>query len=937
MNTKILTTAQKLPHSLFNSYSFLGCVALYCYPYDTSGLSYAVVLCLILNALRTQKIYYYHLYQSQLRSTLPLLACAVQFALLWTPICLALLNTSYFRLDCLSCSCFGLLLCSIIHEQLTHHPNNQSQRNQAFIPYIQSTCGLLGSAIIYLARTTQSPLGLLLAGSIMYLSHKSTKEHTKEHSNKTTHKQHTYAHIMWLSLQISWLLNTLSQPYLALGLLLGMHSFIANQQPPTTHSRTCWLYVNNALVIALLIGSNLTTPTSYIGIATLTILLVRLGSIYAELTIDSYQHLPNTNQTQLICHSISVISIMCSIYLHQNISPLLCGLGMLTLALGLSYHHQRAANLEPVFLISSHFLKDIFRTLFGVRIHGQHPEPTTQPTLVIANHTCLLDVPLIAALFPEKLVYPIFPTWMQFWAIRAMGTIFADIYPMKPTSPHSMLQVVKTIKTGKRCLIFPEGRLSNTGNLMKLYDGAAFICEHTKAQLQPIIIAGGMNHISSRTDGRSIKQLLPKITIGISERRSIDCGELSSKDKKPFIIRQMYQALTDTQLQMQPKQHIYDLIYQASKTYNHGQNMLRDHNWIHVYTYTTLLAKAHSISKGLAHLPLGSIVALHMPSESALALHMLGCFFAGHCALPIDPNRPVAQKQAILKRYPIALCIHQDADATLDTTLTEQNIPQSNQQDIPKSTYFWDNPNKIQDPEHSPALIFAYPNGKDIVLTQHNIVTHAQQLNIHSNTLGHDCVYNQIGLHEPLGFHMGLMLPLISGIPTTLTGNDKQANAHIESIYDTQSSIIIAKRNLFDDAKDVIYNHQDVEKVRTIFYPGPSITPDLAKHWIHHCKANLYSVYCPDDAGCIIAMHHPTYQQHQGYGQLLSGMHYGDELEYQQGPIASGAHFSKVTGPQLSKYYYNPTLKQIQPKAHTNYQFHKPIQMCATGFIYETV
>ncbi len=932
MNIKTLTTAKSLHHPLLNGYSLLVCMALYCYPYDVSLLSTTTLICLALNALRTQKIYCYHLYQSQLRSTQLFLACIVQFALLWTPICLATISASYLRLDCLSCSCFGLLLGNIIHDQLANYVKTP-HLNHAYHSYIQSTCGMVCGAIAYKTIATQSPLGMLLTACIWYLCHKSTQDHPKEPITKPASKSYTYTHIMWLGLQISWLVNTISAPYLSIGLLLGIHSFIASQRSPTSHSRVCWLYLNNALVLGLLTSCNLTEPTSYLSTCLLTILLIRLGTICAELTIDTYQHLPNTTHTQFIYHSLSLVTIGGGIYLQQTIDLPYSTLIMLTLALCVSYLHQRAANLEPLFLIASHLLKDIFRTLFGVRIHGQHPQPTTEPTLVIANHTCLLDVPLIAALFPEKLVYPIFPTWMQFWAIRTMGAVFADIFPMKPTSPHSMLQVVKTIKTGKRCLIFPEGRLSNTGNLMKLYDGAAFICEHTKARLQTIIITGGMNHISSRNDHRSVKRLLPKIHMGISASREIDCGELSAKEKKPFIIRQMYQELTNTQLQMQPKNSIYELISQAKKAYHHQQHILRDHNWVDVYTYDTLLKEALRISKGLAHLPHNSIIALPMPSESVLAIHTLGCFFAGHCALPIDPTLSTAQQLTLMKRYRIALCVYNEPNDTLTTSLNEHNIPHKCAQDIAKTTYFWDYPN--HNTKDLPAIIFADPEGNEVILSQYNIISHAQQLSIHCNTFGYDCVYNQLGLHTPMGFHMGLMLPIVCGIPTTLTGGDKQPNAEIESIYDTQSSIIIAKRTLFENAKEHINNYQDTNRIRTIYYPGPMIAAELVNHWIHHCKAHLFSVHCPDDIGCVLAMHQPTYHQDTGLGQLLSGMHYGDNLEYCHGPIASGAVFSKVSGPQISNHYYDDTQQQIRSHDNTHYTFEAPLYMNPTGFISE--
>src|SRR4029078_1403981 len=98
-------------------------------------------------------------------------------------------------------------------------------------------------------------------------------------------------------------------------------------------------------------------------------------------------------------------------------------------------------------------------------------------------------------------------------------------FPVDPTNPLSIRAMIRAVEQGSACIIFPEGRITTTGSLMKVYEGPAVIAERTKAALLPVRIDGVEFTPFSRRSGKERRRSFQRIHIRVLPPRMLPAPE----------------------------------------------------------------------------------------------------------------------------------------------------------------------------------------------------------------------------------------------------------------------------------------------------------------------------------------------------------------------------------------------------------------------------
>src|SRR6202789_4250519 len=244
-------------------------------------------------------------------------------------------------------------------------------------------------------------------------------------------------------------------------------------------------------------------------------------------------------------------------------------------------------------------LRGLMRLLFRIRIRGDAAVFQNERTLIVANHESFLDGLLLAVFLPVAATFVVHTevtksAWVR-WLLNLVPHLAVD-----STSPMAMKLICRLVETGTPVVIFPEGRLTITGSLMKVYDGAAFVAAKTGATIVPVRIEGAGRSYFGRLAGIYPLRLLPKIRIMIQPRRFIPMPKLpSAKLRRRRAGELMRHILLDMLVTTRPRRTLYRAFLDAKATFGSGYRLIEDIR-LQEESYGTLLRMALGLGRLLS-------------------------------------------------------------------------------------------------------------------------------------------------------------------------------------------------------------------------------------------------------------------------------------------------------------------------------------------------
>src|ERR1700689_2198942 len=259
-------------------------------------------------------------------------------------------------------------------------------------------------------------------------------------------------------------------------------------------------------------------------------------------------------------------------------------------------------------------LRGLLRLLFRVSIRGDATVFQNERTLIVANHESFLDGLLLAVFLPVAATFVVHTevtksAWVR-WLLRFVPHLVVD-----STSPMAIKVICRLVESGTPVVIFPEGRLTITGSLMKVYDGAGFVAARTGATVVPVRIEGAGQSYFGRLAGIYPLKLFPKISITIRPRRNVPMPKLpSAKLRRRRAGELLRRILLDMLVATRPQRTLFEAFLDAKATFGAHYRLVEDVR-MQEESYGTLLR----MSLGLARLlhPLtgrGEIVGVMAPN-----------------------------------------------------------------------------------------------------------------------------------------------------------------------------------------------------------------------------------------------------------------------------------------------------------------------------------
>ena len=205
--------------------------------------------------------------------------------------------------------------------------------------------------------------------------------------------------------------------------------------------------------------------------------------------------------------------------------------------------------LVSCYLLPETVIKGLFRSLLTLlyRVEVKGGENMPQPgerAVVVVNHVSWLDGLLLAVFLPGKPTFAIASSVAKMWWVKPALKLF-EAFPVDPTNPMSTKAMVRTVKEGRTLVIFPEGRITVTGALMKIFDGPGMVADKADAPIVPVRIDGAQYSTFSKLRGKVRTRWFPKITLTIlpPQRFGIE-GEMTARARRAIAGRRLHEEMS---------------------------------------------------------------------------------------------------------------------------------------------------------------------------------------------------------------------------------------------------------------------------------------------------------------------------------------------------------------------------------------------------------
>lgn len=583
------------------------------------------------------------------------------------------------------------------------------------------------------------------------------------------------------------------------------------------------------------------------------------------------------------------------------------------------------ATLLPRSLVKS-ILRWVFHTFYRLDIKGgEHFQKLDEKTVIIANHLSFLDALLIGAYAPHHVSFAINTHIAQRWWLRPF-LFLADTIALNPANPLSTRALIERVRKGQRIVIFPEGRLTVTGSLMKIYEGPAMIADKTGAQVLPIIISGAQYTPFSRLRGKVRIRWFPKITLTVMPPLRFDLpDEIRGRKRRQAAGVKLYDVMSEMMFRsnsLHPS--LFQSLLDARSTHGSGHLIAEDIERKPI-NYRQLIMRSFILGAALRkHTGECAAIGVLLPNM----VNTLICFFGLQAfgRVPAMLNYSTSANNLVsacntaaidivitarrfIQAGKLAHLVDALASAKVRIIYLEELVPQISVLAkvngalfslIPRLYYRLNNKNIDSD---ATAVILFTSGSEDVpkavLLSHRNIQANRYQVSSRIDFGPTDIVFNVLPIFHSFGLTGGTLLPVLSGIRTFFYPSPLHYRIIPELVYDTNATLMFGT-DTFLSGYARFANAYDFQSIRYVFAGAEKLKEETRQQWAVKFGIRIFEGYGATETSPILCLNTPMHHKPGTVGRLMPCIDY--RLEPVPG-IHDGGKLL-VSGPNIMKGYY---------------------------------
>ncbi len=611
--------------------------------------------------------------------------------------------------------------------------------------------------------------------------------------------------------------------------------------------------------------------------------------------------------------------------------------------------------------------QSLFKLLYRVELRGLENYPRDDGRYVlVSNHISLLDGPLLMSYIPDLPIFAINSEVNEKWWARIFTRHF-EMYPLNSDQPMAVKGLIKMLRTGRRVVIFPEGRITSTGTIMKVYEGATKIAQLGDAKIIPLRIDGPQYTRFGRLQGKVKQRLFPKITLTFCPPVSVENTdntidkEGNGKRDKLAKRMQMYDLMTHSMyVSTNIDKTLSEAMQDAITLYGHKQVVIED-----MQREAMTLGRLHVGSIVLSdafdslRIKPGNIGVL-LPNISATVVTFYALQRLGWVAAMLNYTAGVSNVCSAIKSAGVETIITSKKFievAELEDLLSKikKNCRIVFLEDIKAQVGLKEKISalaKSKLPTHyarkfsghneestiprtaNDIAVILFTSGssgtpKAVALSHKNLLANSAQVKSCIDFTCQDIFFNALPLFHSFGLGVGMVLPVTSGIKTFLYPSPLHFKAIPEFIYDTRASVLFGT----DTFLQGYARHADADHFQTLRYViagAEKLKASTRQTWLNQFGQRILEGYGVTETSPAISLNNISYCKDGSVGRLLPGIEY--QLRAVEG-ISEGAQLWVKGENIMLGYIQGGDNENIQRPHQGWYDTGDIVSMDACGFI----
>ena len=560
----------------------------------------------------------------------------------------------------------------------------------------------------------------------------------------------------------------------------------------------------------------------------------------------------------------------------------------------------------------------LFRALFRTEVRGLENLPPAGTRMLIApNHVSLIDGPLLHAILPVDASFAVDTGIAKAWWAKPFLRMIRH-HTMDPTKPLAARDLIKLVAAGEPVVIFPEGRLTVSGSLMKVYDGAAMIADKADAVIVPVRIDGAQrSHLSYLRNGEIKRVWFPKVTISILPpvKLPVDAA-LKGKARRNAAGMALQDVMIDAMVKTAMLDHtLFQGLAHAYRDRDTGKVIIEDALGTKL-TYRKLIAGAQVLGSKLeSDTTVGENVGMLLPNSAGVAVAFMALQTIGRVPAMLNFSAGAVNVLAAMKAAQVKTVLTSKAfiekgklDKLIAAISADAKIVYL--EDVRATISIADKIRgfavgakpRVMRSANDPAVVL-FTSGsegtpKGVVLSHRNILANAAQALARVDANGTDKVFNVLPVFHSFGLTGGMMMPLLAGIPIFMYPSPLHYRIVPELIYQTGATILFGTDTFLAGYARSAHAY-DFRTLRLVLAGAEAVKERTRQIYMERYGVRILEGYGVTETAPVLAMNTPMANRQGTVGRLSPLMEY--RLDPVPG-IEEGGRLS-VRGPNVMLGY----------------------------------